>query len=67
MDSCTVAEQKVIKESLFSLVKTHIPSAELSDIDEIVLSYVVGVLDDLASDPDGQVGFSLNSWVVICA
>lgn len=59
--SCTVAEQEgMIKDSLFSLVKTHIPTAQLSDIDEIILSYVVGILDDLASDPDGQVNLSLN-------
>ena len=53
MDSCVDTEH--IKDSLFSLVKTHIPSAQPCDIDDIVLSYVVGILDDIASDPDGPV------------
>lgn len=56
MNGSTIAEQEdLIKESLFTLVKKHIPSAEFSDIDEIILSYVVSILEDLASEIDVQV------------
>ena len=57
MNNSNIAEQEdLIKESLFTLVKKHIPSAQFSDIDEIVLSYVVSILEDLGSEIDVQVG-----------
>lgn len=47
-----IAEQETkIKDSLFEFVKIHIPEADLSLIDEIVLSYVVAVLEDVGSEP----------------
>lgn len=50
--SQTIAEQESkIKESLFQFVKQYIPNADLSLIDEIVLSYVVAILEDVSSDP----------------
>lgn len=44
-------QETVIKDSLFEFVKRHISDADLSLIDEIVLSYVVAVLEDVSSDP----------------
>ncbi|KAJ8958442.1 hypothetical protein NQ318_002229 [Aromia moschata] len=50
--SKNIAEQETkIKDSLFEFVKTHIPAADLNLIDEIVLSYVIAVLEDVGSDP----------------
>lgn len=50
--SQTIAEQEIkIKESLFHFVKKYIPDADLTLIDEIVLSYVVAILEDVSSDP----------------
>lgn len=47
-----LAEQETkIKDSLFEFVRTHIPDADLNLIDEIVLSYVVAVLEDVGSEP----------------
>lgn len=52
MSHKNIAEQETkIKNSLFEFVKTHIPDADLNLIDEIVLSYVVAVLEDVSSDP----------------
>ncbi|XP_018563127.1 CUE domain-containing protein 2 [Anoplophora glabripennis] len=52
MSKKNIAEQETkIKDSLFEFVKTHIPDADLSLIDEIVLSYVIAVLEDVGSDP----------------
>lgn len=51
MNNSSIAEQEdLIKDSLFTLVKKHIPSAQFSDIDEIVLTYVVSILEDLGSE-----------------
>ncbi|XP_017780896.1 PREDICTED: CUE domain-containing protein 2 [Nicrophorus vespilloides] len=47
-----IADQEIIiKDSLFEFVKTNIPDADLTLIDEIVLSYVVAILEDVSSDP----------------
>lgn len=46
-----IAEEIKIKDSLFEFVKSNIPEADLSLIDEIVLSYVVAVLEDVGSEP----------------
>jgi len=51
----TAGLEGMIRDSLITLVQTHIPLAKPSDIDEIVLSYVVGILDALASEADAQV------------
>nr|XP_022899761.1 CUE domain-containing protein 2 [Onthophagus taurus] len=44
-------QEATIKESLFEFVNKHIPDADLTLIDEIVLSYVVSILEDVSSDP----------------
>ncbi|XP_050503068.1 CUE domain-containing protein 2 [Diabrotica virgifera virgifera] len=52
MSKKNIADQEIkIKDSLFEFVKSHIPDADLSLIDEIVLSYVISVLEDVGSDP----------------
>lgn len=48
--SIAVHESK-IKDSLFEFVKSHIPDADVNLIDEIVLSYVVSILEEVSSDP----------------
>lgn len=60
--SQTIAEQEsTIKESLFGFVKKYIPNADLGLIDEIVLSYVVAVLEEASSDPVFDVeGFAIS-------
>ncbi|KAK4878363.1 hypothetical protein RN001_010869 [Aquatica leii] len=52
MSTQNIARQESqIKESLLDFVKSHIPNADLNLIDEIVLSYVVAVLEDVSTDP----------------
>ncbi|XP_056640947.1 CUE domain-containing protein 2 [Diorhabda carinulata] len=52
MSKKNIAEQETkIKDSLFNFVKNHIPEADLNLIDEIVLSYVIAVLEDVGTDP----------------
>lgn len=52
MSTRTIAEQEArIKDSLFEFVGKYVPGADLSLVDEIVLSYVVAILEDVSSDP----------------
>uniref|UniRef100_A0A0A9YP72 CUE domain-containing protein 2 n=1 Tax=Lygus hesperus TaxID=30085 RepID=A0A0A9YP72_LYGHE len=50
------AEEKedIVKESLFKFLLQHIPTAQISCIDEIVLSYVVSILEELGGEANGD-------------
>eukprot|EP00057_Strongylocentrotus_purpuratus_P001202 XP_001196471.1 PREDICTED: CUE domain-containing protein 2-B [Strongylocentrotus purpuratus] len=48
-----------VKTSLSSFVTCHIPEASLEGIDDIVLSYMLGVFEDLGSDD----GFEVEGFV----
>lgn len=72
MSKKNIAEQEVkIKDSLFEFVKANIPEADLNLIDEIVLSYVVAVLEDVGSDPvfdvEGKVILFNYFYILIAA
>lgn len=48
----TIAQQEsFVKESLFQFITKNIPNADLNVIDEIVLSYVISVLEQASRDP----------------
>lgn len=68
MSNKTIAEQESkIKDSLFEFIKKYIPNADLSLVDEIVLSYVVAILEDVSSDPVFDVeGLLFNCKLVAC-
>lgn len=44
-------QHEVVKESLFSFVNSHISGADLSVVDDIVLSYVISILEEASQDP----------------
>nr|CAD7405284.1 unnamed protein product [Timema poppensis] len=68
MSRPTLAEQEdLIKESLFKFVRKHIPSAQLSSIDEIVLSYVVSILEDLGSESSVEEAFDVEGFCEMMA
>ncbi|XP_075218024.1 CUE domain-containing protein 2 [Lycorma delicatula] len=50
-----VDKEDIVKESLFNFLRKHIPSAQFSSIDEIVLSYVVSILEELGGEQSGEV------------
>lgn len=41
-----------VKDSLFQFIKNNIPNADISVIDDIVLSYVASILDSVAIEPN---------------
>ncbi|XP_073990366.1 CUE domain-containing protein 2 isoform X1 [Rhodnius prolixus] len=53
----SIAEEKeeIVKESLFKFLMQHIPSAQISTIDEIVLSYVVRILEELGEETADEI------------
>lgn len=44
-------QHEVVKESLSKFVNTNLPGADLSVVDEIVLSYIVSILEEASADP----------------
>lgn len=48
-------QHEVVKKSLFEFVNTHISNADLSVVDEIVLNYVIAILEEASEDPNFDV------------
>lgn len=48
-------QHEMVKTSLFQFVNAHIPGADLSVVDEIVLSYVISILEETSQDPSFDV------------
>ncbi|PSN51769.1 hypothetical protein C0J52_05254 [Blattella germanica] len=68
MNRPTIADQEdLVKESLFKFVRKHIPSAQLSSIDEIVLSYVVSILEDLGTEASVEEAFDVEGFCEMMA
>lgn len=44
-------QHEIVKKSLFDFVNKHICGADLSVVDEIVLSYVISILEEASQDP----------------
>ncbi|GAB0096584.1 CUE domain-containing protein [Sergentomyia squamirostris] len=44
-------QHELVKMSLFQFVNAHIPGADLSVVDEIVLAYVISILEEASQDP----------------
>lgn len=49
--SAIAQQESLVKESLFQFITKIIPSADLSAIDDIVLSYVISILEEASQDP----------------
>ncbi|XP_049839183.1 CUE domain-containing protein 2 [Schistocerca gregaria] len=68
MNRPTIAEQEdLVKESLFKFLRKHIPSAQLSSIDEIVLRYVVSILEDLGTEASVEEAFDVEGFCEMMA
>ncbi|XP_060808987.1 CUE domain-containing protein 2-A isoform X2 [Amyelois transitella] len=49
--SAIAQQESLVKESLFQFITRNIPSADLNVIDDIVLSYVISILEEASQDP----------------
>lgn len=44
-------QHELVKNSLVQFVSAHIPGADFSVVDEIVLSYIISILEEASQDP----------------
>ncbi|XP_068622009.1 CUE domain-containing protein 2 [Battus philenor] len=49
--SSIAQQESLVKASLFQFITKNIPSADLNVIDDIVLSYVISILEEASQDP----------------
>lgn len=49
--SAEAASERLIQSSLLDFVSRHIPRADFSVVDEIVLSYLTAILEEVSQDP----------------
>ncbi|KAM3956247.1 CUE domain-containing protein 2 [Aphomia sociella] len=49
--SAIAQQESLVKESLFQFITKNIPSANLNVIDDIVLAYVISILEEASQDP----------------
>lgn len=51
-----------VQGSLLNFLQSHVPDLKADDIDEIVLSYVVSILDDLGQENNIEEAFDVESF-----
>lgn len=54
--------QKIIHDSLHQFVQTFVPEADLSALDEVLLSYITAVLEDLGSQESVEENFDIEDF-----
>lgn len=54
---------EMVKTSLFQFVNKHINAADLSVVDEIVLNYVIAILEEATEDPNFDVD---GKFIIFC-
>lgn len=57
-------QHEIVKASLFHFVNTHITAADLSVVDEIVLNYVISILEEATEDPTFDVDGMSNKSIL---
>ncbi|XP_076141400.1 CUE domain-containing protein 2 isoform X1 [Alosa pseudoharengus] len=54
---------KIIQDALYDFIQSYIPDADLSTLDEVLLSYITGVLEDLGSQGSAEENFDVEVFV----
>lgn len=49
-ENAGVDKVAIVKESLFNFITSHVPNADLSAIDDIILSYVYSAIEVAPAD-----------------
>lgn len=58
---------QMVKSSLFQFVNKHIKAADLSVVDDIVLNYVIAILEEATEDPNFDVdGKKQKDLTILC-
>ncbi|KAM5272324.1 CUE domain-containing protein 2 isoform 2-T2 [Ctenodactylus gundi] len=54
--------EKTVSAALLAFVQTHLPEADLSGLDEVIFSYVLGVLEDLGPSGPSEENFDMEAF-----
>ncbi|XP_063047011.1 CUE domain-containing protein 2 [Engraulis encrasicolus] len=54
---------KIIQDALNDFILSYIPNADMSTLDEVLLSYITGVLEDLGSQESVEENFDVEVFV----
>ncbi|XP_069096445.1 CUE domain-containing protein 2 isoform X1 [Pleurodeles waltl] len=55
--------EKIIRDSLFGFIQSHIVEADLSSMDEVFFSYITSVLEELGSPESCEENFDMETFV----
>ncbi|XP_048361533.1 CUE domain-containing protein 2 isoform X4 [Sphaerodactylus townsendi] len=55
--------ERIIREELAIFIQSHLPAADLSEMDEVFFSYVTNVLEDLGSPKSVEENFDMEAFV----
>ncbi|XP_024590687.1 CUE domain-containing protein 2 isoform X1 [Neophocaena asiaeorientalis asiaeorientalis] len=54
--------ERIVSAALLAFVQTHLPEADLSGLDEVIFSYVLGVLEDLGPSGPSEENFNMEAF-----
>ncbi|XP_004478916.1 CUE domain-containing protein 2 [Dasypus novemcinctus] len=54
--------ERIVSAALLAFVQTHLPEADLSGLDEVIFSYVLGVLEDLGPSGLSEENFDMEAF-----
>ncbi|XP_036192056.1 CUE domain-containing protein 2 isoform X1 [Myotis myotis] len=54
--------ERIVSAALLAFVQTHLPEADLSGLDEVIFSYVLGVLEDLGPSGPSEENFDMEAF-----
>ncbi|XP_012968559.1 CUE domain-containing protein 2 isoform X1 [Mesocricetus auratus] len=54
--------ERIVSSALLGFVQTHLPEADLSGLDEVIFSYVLGVLEDLGPSGPSEENFDMDAF-----
>ncbi|XP_042545176.1 CUE domain-containing protein 2 isoform X1 [Dipodomys spectabilis] len=55
--------ERIVSAALLTFVQTHLPEADLSGLDEVIFSYVLGVLEDLGPLGPSEENFDMEAFI----
>ncbi|XP_058527438.1 CUE domain-containing protein 2 [Ochotona princeps] len=54
--------ERIVSDALLAFVQTHLPDADCSGLDEVIFSYVLGVLEDLGPSGPSEENFDMEAF-----
>ena len=54
--------ERIVSAALLAFVQTHLPEADLSGLDDVIFSYVLGVLGDLGPSGPSEENFDMEAF-----